>query len=170
MATSFILDETRSVRVLLWIGLTTNSKECDLELQRQSFSCLFCMNIVCYTWTFLFQYIRVQADQLRFGKTCKRMLQIYLNQKSWLVRIRSITDIKTFSTTVPLISWVLILHESSSSLDLRFLVARHPEIERLAVRRVGLFWNDWINDDRIVQHMRPSSLMDPEKSSGKTFF
>jgi len=98
------------------------------------------------------------------------MLQIYLNQKSWLVRIRSITDIKTFSTAVPLISWVLILHESSSSLDLRFLVAGHPEIERLDVRRVGLFWNDWINDDRIVQHMRPSSLMDPQKSSGKTFF
>ena len=97
------------------------------------------------------------------------MLQIYLNKKTWLVRIRSNTDIKTFSTTVPLISWVFILQEMSSvSLDLRFLVARHPEIERLDVRRLGFFRNEWINDDRIVQHMRPSSVMDPEKSSGKT--
>ena len=96
------------------------------------------------------------------------MLQIYLNKKTWLVRIRSNTDIKTFSTTVPSINSVFILHKMSSAGDLRFLVARHPEIERLDVRRLAIFQNKWKFDDRIVQHMRPSSGMDPEKSSGKT--
>ena len=120
--------------------------------------------------TFLFQYIRVQADQLRFGKTCKRMLQIYLNKKTWSVRIRSSTELNIFATTVPSINSVFILHQAmpSVSLDIRFLVARHPEIERLDVRRLCNSWNDSTNDDRIIQHMRPSSLMDPKKSSGKT--